>query len=825
MRHVLSILILSYSIVAHSQTFQKAYGGLDNEFGKSGISTSDGGFLMAGYTRTYGVGMSDFYLLKTNGAGDVSWSRTFGGSNADFGISVKEVPSGFIFCGYTNTFGAGGADIWLIKTGTTGAFSWSRVIGGSADDKSWEVNETSDGGYVIAGYTSSFGAGSHDFYLIKTDVSGNIAWARTYGGPNSEMAYTAKQTSDGGYIIAGKTQSFGAGNTDGYIVKTNALGDTLWTRVYGGSNDDWFNSVIQLSSGEYILTGYTASYGAGGTDALMMKLNSIGDVIWSNAYGGAGTEYGNYARECIEGGLIMLAYSETFSPAPGSKGPLMIRTDLNGDTLWVKNYGGSGQEIGYTVEQTPDTGYIITGQTQSYGAGGSDVFAIKTNAQGGCGCNEFDVSPEVNPAPLTKNHGGAVGNTVNSSIIVPASGTGVPIVDVQCFNCISYNVTENNPTCFAGNDGSASVFPNGGTAPYSYLWSTGGTSNLVTGLGAGTYDCTITDGSGCQTIATINIIDPPPLAVTITGDTSICYGDTATITASGGTDYLWNNGSSDSTISVSLTGTMTFTVIVTLGTCSYARDVEILVTPNPLAQISGDSLICTGTIVTLKGSGIGNFEWNTGDITNDLTVTPMVDTEYILEASNACGMDRDTFFIRVNANPFAEGGEDTTITIGQSVQLHGTGGVSYVWYPTIGLDCGNIGPFIPCTDPIASPTKTTTYRLTVTDAYGCKASDTFTIEVLVCEDVALAIPQAFSPNGDGNNDLLYVRGSGFELENYAIYNRYAQMVYQSMDINEGWDGTFHGKPEDPGVFIYHVKWHCKFTQETQVTKGNVTLMR
>jgi hypothetical protein len=168
-------------------------------------------------------------------------------------------------------------DVYIIKTDASGDTLWTRTYGGTSDDAAYSVQQTSDGGYIVAGTTSSFGAGGEDVYLIKTDVAGDTLWAKTYGGIHNDDGYSIQQTSDGGFIVAGQTNSFGSGGYDVYLIKTNAYGDTLWTRTCGGADDDCGQSVQQTSDGGYVIAGETYSE-AGGYDVYLIKTDDSGYV-------------------------------------------------------------------------------------------------------------------------------------------------------------------------------------------------------------------------------------------------------------------------------------------------------------------------------------------------------------------------------------------------------------------------------------------------------------------------------------------------------------------------------------------------------------------
>jgi uncharacterized protein YxeA len=275
------------------------------------------------------AGESDYSSIvscTTDDNPEAAWNKTFGGLNGDYGYSVQQtLDGGFIVTGTTASYGAGNNDVWLIKTDSSGNVSWNKTFGGSSGDYGNSVQQISDGGYIIAGQTYSYGAGSGDVWLIKADSSGNQTWAKTFGGVKSDVGYSVQQSSDDGYIIAGRTGSYGAGSTDVWLIKADSSGNQTWAKAFGGSGDDGGISVQQTSDGEYIVAGYTFSYGAGAYD------------VW------------------------------------------LIKTDSSGNETWNKTFGGVISDVGYSVQQTSDGGYIITGFTNSYGAGNGDVWLIRVS--------------------------------------------------------------------------------------------------------------------------------------------------------------------------------------------------------------------------------------------------------------------------------------------------------------------------------------------------------------------------------------------------------------------------------------------------------------
>jgi hypothetical protein len=384
--------ILVPSFLPAQITFQRTYGGGNYDDGESVQQTADSGYVVAGYTWSFGAGGMDVYLIKTDGRGETLWTRTFGGTNHDGGNSVQQTADGgYIIGGFTYSFGAGHMDVYLIKIDAAGDTLWTKSYGGAEFDNGSSVQQTADGGYIIAGTSDSYGAGSYDVYLIKTDGSGETLWTRTFGGGGDDEGFSVQQTADSGYIVAGHTNSFGAGGYDVYLVRTDARGDTLWTRTFGGDTDDLGSSVQQTSDGGYIIAGYTSSYGAGLTDVYLIKTDVYGDTTWTRTFGGPNYDWGNSVQQTADSGYIVAGYTNSFGA--GGYDAYLIKTDAHGDTMWTRTFGGAEEDQAWSVHQTSDGDYAIAGCTQSSGAGGDDVYLIKTDADGNVAVAEPKASP------------------------------------------------------------------------------------------------------------------------------------------------------------------------------------------------------------------------------------------------------------------------------------------------------------------------------------------------------------------------------------------------------------------------------------------------
>lgn len=363
--------------------WSRAFGGDKDDVGFSVQETSDGGYIATGYAGSHIVGGSaidDLWLVKTDSAGNKIWDKALGGIKSDGGHSVQETnDGGYIIAGYTYSYGLGLCDIWLVKTDAAGSELWNRTFGGTSYDVGHSVQETSDGGYIVAGYTESYGAGGRDFWLIRTNSAGNKLWEKTYGGKNSEWTYSAQETRDKGYIITGITGSYGSGEGDVWLVKTDSIGNEQWNKTFGGTHDDQSNSVQETSDGGYIIGGVTESYGAGSYDIWLIKTDSAGNELWNQTFGGAYDDYDGFAvQETSDGGYAIAA--STFSYGAGGRDFWLIKTDSAGNKLWDRTFGGTGDDRDFFARETSDGGYIVAGYTNSYGAGNWDMWLVKTRA-------------------------------------------------------------------------------------------------------------------------------------------------------------------------------------------------------------------------------------------------------------------------------------------------------------------------------------------------------------------------------------------------------------------------------------------------------------
>jgi len=372
----LTFIPFIFSSTSYADGFEKTYGGVNNDEGRDAVETQDGGYILLGTTASFGAGGDDFYLVKTDSSGNTLWTKTYGGTQNERGRSLQETSDGgFVILGSTRSFGAGLDDFYLVRTNSAGDTLWTKTYGGSENDWARSVSETSDRGFIILGRTRSFGSGSWDFYLVRTDSIGVTLWTKTYGGSGADEGSSALETIDRGYILIGWTSSYGAGLNDFYLVRVDSLGNTLWTKTYGGTNSDLGYSLQKTSDGGFIILGYTISFGAGLADFYLVKTDSLGDTLWTKTFGGSGDDYGRSVGLTSRNEYVLVGYTNSFGS--GLNDLYLIGTDSTGGLLWTRTFGDTLDDYGYSGKETSNGMFIIGGSYKSSGAG-NDVYLIET---------------------------------------------------------------------------------------------------------------------------------------------------------------------------------------------------------------------------------------------------------------------------------------------------------------------------------------------------------------------------------------------------------------------------------------------------------------
>lgn len=358
------------------------------------------------------------FLVKAQTAPELEWQKTYGGSSYDAAFSVQQTSDGgYIIVGSTLSNDGdipenkGAYDIFLLKTTSNGSIVWKKTFGGSSAEYGRSVKQTSDGGYIIGGQTFSNDGdvsgnhGDRDFWILKLDHLGSIQWQKTLGGTNNDELRSIQPTADGGYIAVGGTFSINGnvtgnhGESDLWVVKLSSTGDLSWQKTFGGSATDYGTSIQQNTNGDYYISGYTNSNDGdvsgnhGNFDFWVLKLNSSGILQWQKTLGGSAVDFGWAISQTTDGGCVVTGETRSndgdVTGLHGSSSDFwVVKLDSAGAMQWQKTLGGSSTDVANTIQQTNDGGYVVAGQTQSSNGdvtqnnGASDFWVVKLNAMG-----------------------------------------------------------------------------------------------------------------------------------------------------------------------------------------------------------------------------------------------------------------------------------------------------------------------------------------------------------------------------------------------------------------------------------------------------------
>ncbi|MEM1512563.1 MAG: hypothetical protein QXN15_08415 [Candidatus Jordarchaeales archaeon] len=364
-------------------TWAKTYGNTSEDIAMSVAATPDGGCIVVGKTNSFGSGDYDFWVLKLDSNGTIQWQKAYGGTGEDVALSVAVAGDGdgYAVAGYTNSLGASSYDFWVLKLNSTGGVEWQKSYGGASFDYAYSVTFDSEGKIVVAGYSNSFGSGDYDFCVLKLDpATGNITWQFRYGASGTDDVARGIAFAGDGYVVAGYTKSFGASDEDVWVIKLNMDGTLQWQNVYKNPGIDYALSVAVAGDG-YVVAGYTNSsgYWNGDHDFLFLKLNSTGEVQWVKKYGRPGVEWACSIAVASDG-YILAGHTNSFGA--GGEDFLVMKIDQSGTIKWQRTYGGLKNDKGYSAVVHAD-GYItVVGETSSFDVNGTDFWVLRLNSSG-----------------------------------------------------------------------------------------------------------------------------------------------------------------------------------------------------------------------------------------------------------------------------------------------------------------------------------------------------------------------------------------------------------------------------------------------------------
>ncbi len=348
----------------------KTFGGTDRDQAYSVLYTRNFSTILVGGTWSFGAGSEDIYLVSTEGLDTIT--RTYGGSQWDAANDIIEIDSGYIILGSTNSYGAGEGDIYLIRINDNYDTVWTRTYGGVGNDDGLEIQSTYDGGYIIIGSTASYGAGDYDLYILKINTLGDTVWTRTFGGAGWDGGLSVMETSDSGYIATGAISDAGPSEADLLIVKYDRNGNVQWSKRYGAAGSDEGTRIMNSYDGGYIICGNAGMNGT--SDIWLLKIDTLGDTTWTRTYGGTNYEHGCGFIAMTNNRYLIIG--STLSYGSGLYDVYLVCADINGGVVWSTTYGGSEHDIGIDGAKTMAGVYLIGGVTRSFGNGQDDFYLL-----------------------------------------------------------------------------------------------------------------------------------------------------------------------------------------------------------------------------------------------------------------------------------------------------------------------------------------------------------------------------------------------------------------------------------------------------------------
>jgi len=956
------IQLFAMDIAMHAQApaveWQKCFGGGQSDNAQSIEHTNDGGYIIAGSAASTdgdlsgSHGLEDFWVIKTNASGTIQWQKSIGGGLVDRASVVHQtLDGGYIVAGSTYshdgqvTANHDGMDYWVVKLDAAGNILWQKTYGGSANDFLYALQITNDGGYIAAGSTGSSDGdlngnnGARDYWIVKLNPSGTIQWQKNYGGSSDDEAYTVQPTTDGGYIVAGYTLSNDGdvtsnhGQKDYWIIKLTNSGNLQWQKCFGSSADDQVSALQQTADGGFVASGYsggadgdvTANHG--NNDYWIVKLNAGGNLQWQKSFGGSSNDQAYAIQSTPDGGFIAAGFAQSddgdVTCHVQGEDYWVVKMSSTGNLDWQKDIGGNATDAAYSIESSPDGGFLLAGFTSSPEINGyhpdegsvtgdywiiklsgtilvptNPVISINTPTVDICTGSEVTFTATANlegnnPSWIWEKNGIRVGANNSSYTANDIADGDVFVCKLNTTDfCTTYSSESNSLTMYVSNtmppsiaiasdavsvcSGSnitfSAIVTNGHGNPF-FQWKLNGVN---VGKNSSTYrnnaaqdgdlvSCTFTDISPCSLVGiNSNVIKvqiathSDPAVAIVASANNICSGTVVTFTAtpsvgSGSPTYQWQVNGVDvgtgdpSYTSVGLNdGDVIHCTMINdpaLGCVANptttSNDIVMKVTNAsvPTAEIAAsDNNVCAGTnihfVASAKDAGSSpSYQWkinniNTGNNSSDFTSNTLSNgdklTCIILPASNACSdlpVTSNSIVMNIKNIPIINiFPADTVIKRGDVIELNAsiTNDVaSYQWDPPNKLS--NPMSLTPTTVPISEKT---TFTLRATGMDGCTANKVATIKI----SGPLYMPNAFSPNGDGKNDVFRIPSNvDILLREFSVFDRWGNKIFSTHDVSRGWDGTEHGTWANTGVYVYIVSGSNE--KGDFVDKGSFVLIR
>ena len=400
MKHIFCFLLLFITSSLIAQTsFEKIINTNGTDAGYTTKVLADGNFLVGFSTTSVGAGSSDIGLMKITPTGQTIWTKLYGGNEDDYPSMLLETPTGdILILGMTHSFGAGDRDIYLLKTNANGELLWSKTYGNAALDRGFVIIPTLDGGYAIAGSSQFDYSVNYNGYVLKIDSVGNMEWNQSIGGGLHDTCMDIRQNPDGSFMLAISFSSYGAGSYDVGVCKLDSEGNMLWSTIAGGGDSDNILTLQPIGNNNYLITGHTRGWGSGNWDIFIMRINATGGIVWAKTYGGQDDDYSEIITPTQDGNFVIQGWTKTYGS--GEADFYLMKITADGDIIWANTYGGTANDnmifgAYNTAQETSDGGFIMAIQTESFGNNDTQAFFVRTYPDGSTECHSTPFVPIV----------------------------------------------------------------------------------------------------------------------------------------------------------------------------------------------------------------------------------------------------------------------------------------------------------------------------------------------------------------------------------------------------------------------------------------------
>ncbi|HVM87037.1 MAG TPA: gliding motility-associated C-terminal domain-containing protein [Puia sp.] len=918
--------------------WQKMYGGSQNDYGLAMALAADGSCFVSGFTESNdgdvsgNHGSRDYWVIKIDASGNLKWQKTLGGSGDDESNAVvATVDGGCVVGGLTQsndgdvTGNHGNTDAWIVKLDVNGNIQWQKAVGGSSSDQAWSIQNTSDGGYIFAGFTVSNDGdvsgnhGSSDFWVVKMNNSGTVNWQKCYGGGGGEVSYNIYPTKDGGYLVTGSAQSnngdlaCNSGYTDVWVIKIDNAGNLIWQKDLGGNLYDEGHCVKETTDGGAVVAGSTCSSNISGyhtpsnlgtcddfwiikltpplntPPAASIKINPAGNIcagasttLQANVlYAGVNPVY-QWARNGVNVG----GNNSTYTASDFVNNENVSCTITNGSTpceniFWQASdnitINTTTNAINPIITISSDNTIICNCTTVTFNAsvsnaGTSPIYqwllnGLNTGTNGAQYVNSALKSGDVIVCRYYDASSCVVNGYATSNAVQMSAGTSAPP---------SVKIAASIDTICSGSTVLFNASPvNAGINPV-YQWqvngiNTGSNSNTFSSNSLANSDIvsclmTIDPAYACATVnnaqsnkITITVASKADPSVTIQTDAdTICAGMTANFIATAAhagsnPSYQWQingldvgvNSKDYSTAALSSGDVVTCVITVDpLYTCALSNSAtsaaktifvknitapSVSITPSANEICQGDTIIFNAIV---QDAGVSPaYEWFINSITqndhsNIFSSSILSDGDKIfcevVPGTGACSSSTvSSNIVSPVIDPLpviSVSPADTVINYGNTIDLHASVSpdvISYEWNPA--NDLSTPGLLLTTTKQL---TENTLFSFTATSDKGCKSVATAAVKIYKI----LYMPSAFSPNGDGVNDIFKIPADvTLDLKEFSVYNRWGNRIFTTNNVSKGWDGTFNGKMQDAGVYVFFISGSN--AKGKIFIKGTVTLIR